>query len=135
MAENEAEVKQAITDCMNAWKEITLTGDLEGMLSYWTPDIRYLQPGMDMGGDEFLGFLREFAKDGKTFSWSWDPVEIFVHGNVAYQIARYHESFQPPGGEPTEVHNNFFARWEKQSDGTWKIARVVAGPIDAPPEG
>jgi ketosteroid isomerase-like protein len=135
MAENEAEVKQAITERMNAYQKITLNGDLEGMRSYWTPDIRFLEPGMDLSGDEWSSFLREFVEGGKVFSWDWEPIEIFVHGDVAYQIARYHESFQPPGGEPTEVHNNFFAKWERDPDGMWKISRVVAGPIDGPPEG
>jgi ketosteroid isomerase-like protein len=136
MAENEAEVRQAITDRLNAYEEVAVNGDLEGQLSYWTPDIRFMEPGTDLSGDELFSVIREMAEGvGETFSWSWDPIEIFVHGDVAYQIARYHESFQLPDGEPTEVHNTFFARWEKQPDGLWRISRLVAGPIDAPPEG
>lgn len=136
IAQNEAEAKQAITDRLNAYENVAVNNDLEGQLSYWTPDIRFMEPGMDLSGDEWSSYLREFQESGgKVLSWGWDPIEIFVHGDVAYQIARYHESFQIPGGEPIEAHNNYFARWERQPDGVWRLSRVVAGPIDAPPEG
>jgi len=134
--QSEAQVIQAITDRLNAYEEVTLAGDLEGLLSYWAPDIRFMEPGMDLSGDEFHNYIRGFVEGGgKTFSWSWDPIEIFAHGDVAYQIGRYHELFQVAGEGPMEVHNNFFARWERQPDGTWMMSRVVAGPIDAPKEG
>ena len=125
-----------ITDRLNAYEAIAVAGDIEGILSYWTPDIRFLSPGMDLSGDDFFKFFREhYGSGGKTFSWSWEPIEISVHEDVAYQIGRIHESYQFPNGEPGELHNNFFARWEKQPDSVWKMSRFVAGPADAPTEG
>jgi len=134
--QSEAQVIQAITDRLNAYEEVAVNGDLDGMMSYWTPDIRYIETGIDLGGDEWFSYLRDFVSSGsKTLSFSWEPIEFFVHGDVAYQIARYHESAQMPGAEPTEIHNTYFARWERGPDGVWKMSRVVSGPIDAPTEG
>lgn len=127
---------KALADRLNAYEAIAVRGDVEGILSYWTPDIRFLAPGMDLSGDDFFKFFREhYGSGGKTFSWSWEPIEVSVHGDVAYQIGRVHESYQWPNGDPGELHNNFFARWDKQSDGVWKISRWVFGPIDPPTEG
>jgi len=132
----QAEVTQAITDRLSAYEGFITTSDFEGWWSYWTPDIRILEPGMDMTGNEFHDFGKEFFEAGGSgVSADWESYEVFVHGDVAYQVGRVDETFQLPGADPTVNHNHFFARWEKQPDGMWKMSRFLAGPIDAPSGG
>lgn len=135
-AQIEAEAKQAIVGRFAGFRDALLNGDAEGWVSFWTPDARLLEPGMDMTGDDLFDFIREFfGSGGEVFAFETESYEIFVHGDVAYQIGQYDESFQFPGTEAVEVHNHFFMKWDRQPDGEWKIDRFLAGPRDAPPEG
>jgi ketosteroid isomerase-like protein len=135
-AQIEAEAQQAINDRWDAYEAMVTEMDLDTWLSYWTADARLLEPGMNMSGSEIPAFGEEFfGSGGQVFSLDLESHEIFVHGDVAYQIGQYDEAFQLPGEERAEVQNYFFARWEKQSDGTWRIDRFLAGPRDAPAEG
>ena len=135
-AQVEAEAKQAIADRWAAFENALMSRDAEEYRSFWTQDARILEPGMDMRGSDLHDFFREFwGSGGEVFTFSLESYEIFVHGDVAYQIGQYDESFQFPGEEPAEAHNYFFMRWEKQADGVWQIDRLVAGPREAPPEG
>ena len=136
MAQIEADTKQAIADQWDGFRNAVLNGDAEVWVSLWTPDGRLLEPGMDMSGDVLFDFVREFFESGgEVFSFDVESSEIFVHGDAAYQIGQYDESFRFPGAEAAEAHNHFFARWEKADDGIWRIDRMLSGPRDAPPEG
>ena len=133
--QSESEVKQAIMDRWDAYMANAADMDLDTWLSYWTTDVRLLEPGMDMTGDELPAWGEEFfASGGQVFSLDLESFEIFVHGDVAYQIGQYDEVFQLPNEDRSEAHNYFFARWENEG-GTWKISRFLAGPRDAPSEG
>ena len=133
---DKAEVEQAITDLWAAFELAIMSRDVEEYLPFWTQDARILEPGMDMGGSELRDFFGEFwGSGGEVFTFALESYEIFVHGDVAYQIGQYDESFQFPGAEPAEAHNYFFMRFEKNADGIWQIDRLVAGPREAPAEG
>lgn len=135
-AQYEAQVVEAITARLDAYEGVVMSGDFEGWSSYWTQDAHVMEPGMDLTGSEFRGMGRDFFDaGGQVFSADWETLEVFVHGDVAYQIGKIHETFQYPGEEPAEAHNHIFVRWERQPDGTWKISRFLAGPIEAPAGG
>jgi len=133
VAQHEADVTAAI----NArWAQYAQGRDLDSWTPLWAPNIRVMEAGVDMSGDDFLAFGRDFfTSGGQVFSFEMETFDIYVHGSVAYQIGRMDESFQFPDGEPTDAHNFFFARWEEQPDGSWGISRMVAGTRDAPVEG
>lgn len=131
--QTDAQVLAAITERLDAYGDIVASRDLEGWWSYWTPDARVMEPGMDLAGQDFYNMGKDFFESGgEVFSAEWKTEELFVHGDIAYQIGEIHEAFQYPGQEPAEVHNHIFVRWERQADGVWKIGRFLASPIDAP---
>jgi len=130
------EVEQAIADQWAEFKAVALKGDAEGWASFWTPDAWLMEPGIDQRGQGLFDFVTEFFESGgKVFTLDFESVEIFVHGDVAYQIGRIDETFQFPGKDPGEVHNHLFSRWDKQPDGAWRIHRCLVGPRDEPEEG
>jgi ketosteroid isomerase-like protein len=133
--EQKAEVVQALAESWAGFKEAVENEDYEGWAAYWTEDAWVLEPGMDLRGDDLFDFVREMFASGADFTvFDAEPLETFVHGDVAYQIGQYDEAFQVPGAEPGEVHNYNFTRWVKE-DGVWKIDRLLAGPREALPEG
>jgi len=132
----EAEVEQAIAEQWVGFGDAVVNLNYEAWASFWTPDARVLQPGSDLNGSDLFDFARDFFASGaQIFTFDVQSFEIFVHGEVAYQIGQLDETFQMPGGDPVEEHDYIFARWKKQTDGVWRISRFVVGPRDAPPEG
>ena len=121
-ADAAAEAKRAIMDRWNAYMTRVAEMDKETWMSYWTQDAWLLEPGMNLKGSDISDFADALSDGGgQMFSLDLTSHEIFVHGNVAYQIGQYDEAFQFPGEERMEVQNYFFARWVND-DGTWSHA-------------
>jgi ketosteroid isomerase-like protein len=58
--------------------------------------------------------------------------EVFVHGNVAYEIAEAEDVLLSPDGATADtLHNNMFIRWERGEDGQWRFDRALLSPVDA----
>ena len=135
VAQIEAEAKQAIADQWDGFTVALQDVDYEGWRSYWTSGARVLQPGSDLSGSDLFDYVRDLFASGIQFTaFDVQSSEIFVHGDVAYQIGQYDETVQMPEEEPTDYHDSFFARWVKE-DGSWRIDRFLGGPRDAPAEG
>jgi ketosteroid isomerase-like protein len=136
IAQIEAEVTQAIADQWDGYVDAVLRGDVQGILAYWTPDVRIWGQDMNLDRTGYEDHLNEvFGAGGEVYTYDTGSYEVFVHGDVAYQIGQFDEAFQLPGEDPAEILGYFFIRWEKQSDGSWKFDRVMWGPREAPPEG
>ena len=126
------EAKQAIADRWAAWENTASEMDYNSWSTFWTSDGWLLRAGINMRGSELHALAKEFFGSGpQGYSLDVESFEVFVHGDVAYQIGQYDEGSQMPGEERTEDKNYFFARWKKE-DGTWKLDRAVAGPRAAP---
>ncbi|MEK0326592.1 MAG: hypothetical protein QQN63_12915, partial [Nitrosopumilus sp.] len=54
------QIEAEITDQWAGFKDAVLNEDYEGWASYWTPDARVLQPGMDLSGSDLFDFGRDF---------------------------------------------------------------------------
>ena len=132
----DAHVNKTIMDRMSEYQDVLQSKDITRYSSYWASDARILKPVMDMSGDELVSFVKGFWESGGELpAFHSETFDIFVHGDVAYQIGQYDETFQMPGEGPVEFNHYFFSRWEKQPDGTWMMTRFVGGPRDAPEEG
>jgi ketosteroid isomerase-like protein len=135
-AQTEAEVTQVIADRWAGFWETVLAKDYDGWASYWTPDTHVLQPGVDMSGTAWFDSVRELFDSGTQWhTFDVESFEVFVHGNVAYQIGQWDETATLDTGEPEEWHEYFFVRWVKGDDGMWRISRLLSAPRDAPTEG
>ena len=130
-ATDTAAVRQELTDRWAAYKEAIMSGEAEQALGFWTPDGRVLEPGLDLSGNELRDFYREFFSTGQVISFDIQAYDQFVHGDVAYEVGEYDETLEVEGEQQT-IQGYFFLRWEKGTDGVWRIDRVVAGPREAP---
>ena len=130
-ATDAAAVRQELTDRMAALKEALLVNDIEVVLGFWTPDGRALEPGLNLSGDQLREFFRDFFSTGRVVSFDVEAYDQFVHGDVAYEVGQYDETVEVEGQQAT-VQNHYFMRWEKATDGVWRIDRLVVGPREAP---
>ncbi len=131
-AVDEAAVRQELTDRMRAHADLVMAGDVDAAMAYMTDDARLLEPGIDLSGAAIGEFLREFFSTGGSISmFEPEAYDYFVHGDVAYEIGEYDETYVV-GGEQQTVENYYFIRWEKGADGEWRFDRIVTGPRAAP---
>ena len=134
MTEIEAEVREQLTNRLDEYGKALGAGDAQAVMSFWTSDARMWQQGWYGTAEDLAAFLEE-AFPSMTYSGlSMEPLDLFVHGDVAYFIYEYSGTIQTEGQEPESMINNCFTRFEKE-DGVWKLDRDVCGPRDAPTEG
>jgi len=126
------EAKQAILDRWAAWESKASEMGYEMWSQFWTADGWLLRAGMNQRGADLHNLAREFFGPAlQDYSIHVDSFEIYVHGDVAYQIGQYDESWEMQGEARVEDRNYFFAMWKKE-DGTWKLHRAVGGAREGP---
>lgn len=136
IAQVDAVAGEAIAERWESYRLAWLSGNADEILSYWTEDMTLWEPGAVMGKNEYEIGLREFLNMGGTVSaFDVESYEVFVHGDVVYQIGQIDLSIQAPGQEPADFANFLFARWEKQNDGVWRVSRAMNSPREPSPEG
>jgi len=56
---------------------------------------------------------------------------IAVTGSTATEVGRYVQMAGPKGTPPREFRGSFHATWQRESDGQWRLARLVMQPTAA----
>jgi hypothetical protein len=133
IAQYEAEVRQAIESRTDVWYDALIQGDAETAASLFTSDALVLMPGVRVSGSEIRSFLAEFVETMTLTTWEGEYLDWFIHGDVAYEICSYDETYLVEGQEVL-MRGHGFTRWEKVN-GVWMVDRMMAGPRDAPEEG
>lgn len=110
--------------------------DVDAAADYWTEDARLIGPGIDLDRSAVLDGMRSVFDAGTRVDVLGRPtLELFAHGDVAYEIAQAEEIFMSGTEAPPDtMRNNMFIRWERASDGVWRFDRVLLGPQAPPPQ-
>lgn len=106
--------------------------DLNEARQYWTKEATLLVPGAYMERDEVLQGMAAAFERGRVDVMDRSTLDLFVHGDAAYEIARVEEVFIPDAGAADTMRNNLFVRWAKGPDGEWRFDRAVIGPQEVP---
>jgi ketosteroid isomerase-like protein len=100
--------------------------------TYFTDTARMLPPG----GPAIEGqaaILKTYASMGQFKTYTFGPLRIEGQGAVAYVESTNHYSVVPPGGgEPVVDGGRDLAIWQKQEDGSWKLASDIWNSEAAP---
>lgn len=130
-AEGEA-VRQELLQRIEEYERALLDGDPAVVKGFWTEDARVFLPGLSLEGDGLAALVDEFyAGGGQVLSVDLQPREVFIHGEAAYEVGRLEETARFGGHEPQTVRENYFLRWQRDADGSWRIHRFFAVPVDA----
>jgi len=126
----EEEIAQRISDYLEVLR-VARDADVAG--EYYTEDARLLGPGMDSDRRSLVEGMRSTFDSGVQVQVNRQTIEVFSHGDVAYEIAVAEDVFQNPDGTTADtLHNNMFIRWERGGDGKWRFDRVLLSPVDSP---
>lgn len=120
------EISKAISGYLDALKR----QDVQEAGEYWTEDSKLIGPGIELDRSQLLeGLQSAFAGGIQVNVLKRPTIEVFVHDDVAYEIAQAEEVLINPGTTSADtIRNNLFIRWEKGSDGNWRFDRVLLGP-------
>lgn len=123
-----------ISERTSGYLETLERGDVEGAGDYWTEDATLLGPGIELDRANILAGMRSVVDaDTRVDVLDRRSIEMFVHGDAAYELARAEEVFVGPGAPSADTaRNNMFVRWERGSDGAWRFDRVLLSPREEP---
>ena len=127
-----SEIEERVSDYLS---ELTEGRDASRAADFYTADAQLVGPSMAMGRDNLAELIRGLFEAGVRIEVDRHSSELFVHGDVAYQVGQYDETAKLADGEPGEWHEYFFVRWEKGTDGMWRISHFLSAPREAPAEG
>lgn len=77
------------------------------------------------GRDAIRKHLAELFATSRIVEISVTPGEMRICGDHIYQFGTYHQSIQTQDKPPIGQNGRYFSMWDRQEDGSWKIARVM----------
>jgi len=121
MKTDEAQIRQLVTDWMNA----TRSGDTRAVLDLMTDDVIFLVPGKPpMRTDEFAAASRAHATgNAPRFDGRSEIQEIRVLGDWAFMWTKLHVTAIPPDGSPPAAREGHTLSVLKKENGKWRLAR------------
>lgn len=125
VAETEAAIAERVSSYLRV---LTVERDADAAKDYYTEDARLLGPGMDLNRSGVVEGIRAAFGAGMEVQVNRRTLEIYVHGDTAYEIAQAEDTILGPDGSSDTMRNNMFIRWEKGTDDQWRFARVLLSP-------
>jgi len=126
-------VASCVAAVRQAWLDAVGAGDVERLAAFVTHDVVVVHGngrcvhGRDELKADFLKAFESFSIEQNVSS-----AEVVVRGRWAFEIADVESRLTPHrGGESTAVHSTTIVALNRQSDGSWKIGRVL-GLLDSP---
>jgi uncharacterized protein (TIGR02246 family) len=111
------------------WSQITSTGNVEKILSYWADDAVVISPGQPVlkGKKEIRQMVEgSFKTPGFKISWEPQSADVSQSGDMAYLIEKSELSMNDSSGKSITLHYNGVTVWKKQADGSWKNVADIA---------
>jgi uncharacterized protein (TIGR02246 family) len=131
-ATDDAAVRTAIEARLDDYEKASMAGDLAALKGMWTPDVHVIGSGIDFSGAQFFAVLDQmFANRPEVQKFDVRAAEVFAHGDAAYAIGDYESTEKYGDAAPVSMHESYFARWQREADGTWRIDRWVTTPVAA----
>lgn len=130
-----AEDRQAIDAVRDSEVETFGAGDIDAILDLFTEDAVLMPPGEApvVGRAAQRLWLEAFYEQG-TVQNGYGDTELELAGDWAFERLSYTMTLSPVGGgEPTTMSGTGFHVYERQADGSWKIAYDiwnVGGPSE-----
>jgi len=112
-------------------------GDADFFKEACTDNVVVMPPGMPavFGSSAAVEFMREFFRQF-DFHIEYVSEETEIHGDIAFDRGTYSHSLTPKaGGAPMLETGKFLWLYSRDSDESWKMARVMwnaNGPASSP---
>lgn len=115
----------AIRAASGAWLRAAGEKDVEKTLSTYAADAQAIYAGQaPLVGAEAIrqSWTDNFADPNYAVTWQTSKVKVARSGDVGYEMGTFEETRSDAKKKPQTTKGNFLTVWEKQADGTWKVA-------------
>jgi uncharacterized protein (TIGR02246 family) len=119
-------VVSSIAAVRRAWLDAIKAADVEQLATLVTDDVVVVHGnGRCIRGKDEL--KADFRKGFESFSveQSVSSPEVVVRGRWAFEIADVESKLISTSGESTHVHSTTVVALNQQTDGSWKVGRVI----------
>jgi uncharacterized protein (TIGR02246 family) len=116
---------EAVKRVHEAWIAAELSGDIEGVLTLCTPDVRWLPPGCEMlvGRETGRRLLTNSQVDLESIEAS--DVRVEVSGDLAVKTSRYETHYRLRGQGTPHVARGTHVWVLRREGGEWRVALVT----------
>lgn len=114
---------EALMQTSRDWAKIVASGDVEGILSYWTDDAILLQPDQRaLIGKAAIRQMVEGSMKNPSFSITWGPESAVISkgGDMGYLVEHNRITFADPTGKMRTRFGKSVTIWRKDASGAWK---------------
>ena len=103
------------------------SGDTAKIASWFTEKAVVMESGKDdvAGREKIQKYLEGILAQGRISDADIRPGETEVCGDRVYQFGTFSRTIQGGTAESSTNSGRFFSVWERQGDGSWKIARLM----------
>jgi ketosteroid isomerase-like protein len=103
------------------------SGDVQGFIDIITDDVVFDSPNRPPAiGKDAIRSLSEAVFGRFDYHATYSPEELVIEGNWAFDRGLWIEKRTPKdGGNPTEVRFGILQLYQRQGDGSWKLARSI----------
>ena len=131
----EADV-EAINEVREREISVASAGDIEGYLAISTDDAVVMPPNEPSvtGKEAIRSWLQDFLNQFTIQNFTASSQEIVVAGDWAFERYSFNWTLVPKtGGESIEDSGQCIHIYQRQPDGSWKIARDIWNSDNPPP--
>jgi ketosteroid isomerase-like protein len=122
--QSKEEVAREIAGIYEEMAEGTLNWEDEKARSMWTEDgINMPVYGLTQNREELIEFCRDIALKNKWEILDYKPLELFVHGDMAYEFSLFEHNTTPRDGSETVNTKMRCISVYKLENGRWKLHR------------
>lgn len=125
--------RREVEAAMHRYADLLVTGTAQEVAAAYTSDGELLEAGMDAlhGPAAIRAFLEPLAAQFEVEEAAMDTDSVDVFGAVAYQWGRYHQRAAEHEKPAQEYRGRYVAKWQRDTGGTWRIARLLMQPFPA----
>jgi uncharacterized protein (TIGR02246 family) len=105
--------------------------DAGAIAAHFTEDAVLMEPNRpDIRGRAGIGkYIEEiFARARVTCVENWTH-DLWVHGDVAYEIGTSEETIRFEGAEPMDFPARYMVAWRREPDGSWLMHRLMVNSL------
>ena len=120
--------KGAIEALRESLVRAILDGDAQAYANSYAPDGIVMHPDalLVQGSSALLEYAKAMFAAVKVTMLVLKPIRVVGEGSVAYEVGVQEAAIEPPN-EQFKNDRQYLHAYERQEDGTWKVASAMSG--------
>jgi len=118
-----AEVALELQQVWKDYIEASNSENIDKAMTFFTEDYVNMPIGMTQNKEEVREMLTSYLENTEGAITDYKQLEVFYHGDMAYEFSTLKQEMTPPGGEMVKVNQRCITVFKKDDAGNWKFFR------------